>query len=133
MVDFTPRNIKTNGIHAEVAYNFLTNSGYDSEDLETIGMYPPLISLSSPTTINTLLTFISEQEPLVSALFNEYGKDGLLLVLQSFVEHISKEFEHNTLYDDDITQEQLIAGWKHVKAEIIPQLVKHPMTTFYYQ
>ena len=102
MNDFTPRHIKTNGIHAEVAYNFLINSGYDSEDLETIGMYQPLISLSSPTTIDTLLTFITDQQPLVSALFNEYGKDGLLIVLQEFVEYIAKEFEHNTLYDDDI-------------------------------
>ena len=128
----TTRHIKTNGIHAEVAYNFLINSGYDSEDLETIGMYQPLISLSSPPTIDTLLTFITDQ-PLVSALFNEYGKDGLLIVLQEFIEYIAKEFEHNSLYDDDITQKQLIAGWKYVKAETIPQLVKHPMTTFYYQ
>ena len=91
-----------NGIHVEVAYNFLINSGYGSEDLETIGMYSPLISLSSPITIDTLLTFITDQEPLISALFNEYGKDGLLIVLQEFVEYIAKEFEYNTLYDDDI-------------------------------
>ncbi|WP_298940205.1 hypothetical protein [uncultured Psychromonas sp.] len=56
-----------------------------------------------------------------------------MLVLQEFVEYIAKEFEHNTLYDDDITQKQLIAGWKYVKARTIPQLVQHPMTTFYYQ
>lgn len=109
------------GTHMDLGYQLLTSFGYTQEQLDSIGFYRPLVTLSSQETRDTLLDFLTSQS-VYSALYQvltDHKVKGVHYVLQCFCDSVRDD--QGCLYDTP-SPDKILKGWASVERDIIPNL-----------
>ncbi|EJM1555564.1 hypothetical protein NN136_003395 [Vibrio cholerae] len=77
-----------NGTHIEFVMHVLEKMGYSNKDLNHLGLYPCLIRLISPETVEEIQTFLDSKHEYLQSVLGESGLDAFIYLIQCFVEPI---------------------------------------------
>lgn len=78
-----------NGTHIEFCMHVLENMGYSNKDLNHLGLYPCLIRLISPETVEEIQTFLDNKHEYLQSVLGESGLDAFIFLLQEFISPIT--------------------------------------------
>ncbi len=78
-----------NGTHIEFVMHVLEKMGYSNKDLNHLGLYPCLIRLISPETVEQIQTFLDGKHDYLQSVLGESGLDSFIYLLQEFISPIT--------------------------------------------
>ncbi|EPO2880104.1 hypothetical protein ACT7SV_001169 [Vibrio cholerae] len=78
-----------NGSHIEFVMHVLEKMGYSTKDLNHLGLYPCLIRLISPETVEEIQEFLDSKHEYLQSVLGESGLDAFIYLLQEFISPIT--------------------------------------------